>query len=742
ETLAAELAILYENIELYNVIQKHAADLQMESRKRKKVQEELRKNEKMFRQFAENIDQLFFVASPTFDTIIYINSGYQKIFGRTSESLYQDPKSWINVVFEEDKKIVAEELDKIVYQEKNGSLKYRIVRPDGTIRYIYSKVSCIKDKKGRFINIIGIASDITEYMQNQKSVQLKNQIQDLFDKSLSLREVAPKLLQLLRVTFGWNIAELWLIDFSKNTIRNIENSADSNNKYSEFLTIASHLAFPYAKDLPGEIWRLKAPIWIEDYLNHPNCPRNAIAEKYKLRQALGFPLIYRKDIFGVITFFAHTMPKPDDYFMNMLSAIGNQIGEYINHKFTTDQLLSLTKKDILTGLTNRVSMEEELDNILREKPNQNLAVCIVGIDRFQLVNQVFGFEFGDVLLKNIAQRLIVYKPQGFLFRASGAKFGFVLLNVQSDNLHEFIEKLFLSFKSPFIVAEQYLIENISIGISMYPKDGDNAKKLLQNAEIANRTAHLEGGNQVRFFEKQLTLASSAKLILENDIKQALNHEEFCLYFQPKVDIQTQTITGFEALLRWKHPEKGMINPLEFIHLAEETGLIIPLGDWVIDEACKTLKQLNALNKKLSIAINISIRQLMEHDFIKKLQQVIDTYNIIPETLQLEVTESYILSQGPQFKEIVKFLKDTVGVSVAFDDFGTGYSALSYLTYAQIDVIKIDKSFINGIPNVANNVAIIRGIISIAQTLLIKTVAEGVETEQQWNFLLDAGCDEV
>ena len=722
----------------------HNDNYNLKSKKSVTVENNLQNNEMMFQQFAENIEEVLFITTPQSDKILYVSPGYKKIWGRSCESLYQNPQSWMDSIVTEDKSTVLKELQQIVSTVQSGMLKYRIVRPDDTIRNILAKLCCVKDKKGEFVNLMGIASDITEYVQEHKGMEIISNIKTILENSLSFREAAPKLTRFLRAMFGWEIAELWLIDFSKNILRNIANSYKNNNQYEDFSSKISPLTFDIDQGFPGKIWNTKTPLWAPDFSENLIYHISKDAKRYDLNQAIGFPLLHQDDIFGVMTFISTQIQKPDLHFMQLLTNIGSQIGEFISRKYTEEQLVLLSRKDILTGLINRATIEEVLEKNISEDPNQSLAVVVIGIDRMNLINQAYGFEVGESLLKNTALRLQESQFETTsIFRAGGAKFGFIISKMRDINsIDGFATKLFHLFETPFEIAEHKLVETISIGISLYPQDAKTSKVLIKYAGMASRFAHEAGGNQVRFFNKEISSTSSKKLILENDLRKAIENNEFTIHYQPKVNIKSKKVTGVKALLRWDHPEQGIMNSADFMPIAEETGLIIQLGDLVMQEACRTLHALSPTNPDITLSFNISNRQLCEQNFIKKLQNVVESSNISPHSLELEITENFIMSNLIQFKEAICIIKETLGVRVTLDEFGSGYSSLSYLTNAQIDCIKIDKSFIEGIPDVTNNLVLIKAIIALAKVLAIKSVADGVETQEQWDFLAEAGCDEA
>ena len=344
DTLASELAILYENIEQYNLIQQQAAKLQIESSKLKAAKDELHKSEIMFRQFAENIEDVFWRTSSTMDKIIYISPGYETIWGKSTESIYQDPCSWQELIIEEDKSKVRTFIKQISNNEEGATLEYRIKHPNGMIRNIYNKTICLKDEAGKLDHIIGIATDVTEYLQNQKEIKLENELSELFEKDGSLVQVVPQILQLICKIFEWEIGELWLTDEERNLLQNIGIWHKKRKTYSAFDLASANTTITKEEDFPGVIWEQREPKRFGNYSSHPPFKRSALMNELGLHDATGFPLLYQDKVLGVMHFFSKKITHFDDNFNRILLMLGTRISEYIHQKMTQEQLLQLVRR--------------------------------------------------------------------------------------------------------------------------------------------------------------------------------------------------------------------------------------------------------------------------------------------------------------------------------------------------------------------------------------------------------------
>ncbi len=398
--------------------------------------------------------------------------------------------------------------------------------------------------------------------------------------------------------------------------------------------------------------------------------------------------------------------------------------------------------DALTGLPNRFLFNEKLKLILETpiKPNQKIAVMFIDLDQFKMINDTLGHDNGDILLKQVARRLLnCVRRKDVVARLGGDEFT-MILPIDSDEVaNQVAERIITEIQKPFIIDNCEFYVKPSIGISMYPTDGDNAETLVKCADIAMYRSKEQGGNNFRFYTCAMNSLLEERVNLERHLHNALANDKFVLFYQPQVDLTTGQVCGMEALIRWVHPEKGLIPPAQFIPIAEETGLIVPIGDWVLRTACTQAKRWNRnVNSPIRLSVNISVRQFITKDFVSSVGRALSETGINPDYLELELTESIILQNTESVIATMHQLKE-LGVRISIDDFGTGYSSLGYLKDFPIDSLKIDQSFIHGLPMNKKNIAIISAIITLAQNLGLESVAEGVETEEQLLFLKAEGC---
>lgn len=414
-------------------------------------------------------------------------------------------------------------------------------------------------------------------------------------------------------------------------------------------------------------------------------------------------------------------------------------------KKAEEDLRFLASFDTLTGLPNRTLFQDRLNHAITQahRSKNIVALLFLDLDRFKHINDSMGHHIGDLLLKAVAGRLQNAVREGdTVARLGGDEFTIILEGVAKTKAATLIsEKVLRAFQVPFLLDDKSLTISTSIGISLYPNDADNADSLIKFADTAMYHAKSLGRNNFQFYTHELNEIATRHVLLEAGLKQAIARNELSLVYQPKFSLRDGSLTGVEALLRWHHAELGPISPVEFIPLAEETGIINHIGLWVINHACQQLAQWNELGfKDFSMAINLSARQL-KADIISTIEVALAVSGLPAQSLELELTESMIMGNPQESVTTLAKLK-ALGLTIAVDDFGTGYSSLSYLKRFPIDTLKIDREFVRDITNDPDDAAITSAIIALAHSLELNVVAEGVETQEQLNFLAEQGCDQV
>ncbi|MQA64308.1 MAG: EAL domain-containing protein [Alphaproteobacteria bacterium] len=418
----------------------------------------------------------------------------------------------------------------------------------------------------------------------------------------------------------------------------------------------------------------------------------------------------------------------------------------MERKRTEQRLQAMLNYDTLTRLPNRELLLDRLTQSIATATRQesNVALLLLDLDRFKLVNESLGQDFGDKLLCRVAAEVqTCIGDSDTLARLGGDEFVVVLSGIRgAQDAAKAATKILRKLSTPFVIDGHEVFVTASIGISLFPNDGLDKNALITNADVAMYRAKEKGRNHFQFYASSMNAATVARMALENDLRRAVERNELVLHYQPQMKCASGEIFGFEALVRWQHPELGLIPPVRFIPLAEESGLIVPIGEWVLNEACRQNKAwIDSGGKPMIVSVNLSSRQLHQERILKTVTDALGSSGLDARYLALEITESCLM-HDPDDAVVTLSLLHNMGISVSIDDFGTGYSSLGYLKRFPLDALKIDRAFISEVTENPEDAAIVRAILAMAHALRLKVVAEGVETEKQLRFLRKIGCDEV
>ncbi len=450
---------------------------------------------------------------------------------------------------------------------------------------------------------------------------------------------------------------------------------------------------------------------------------------------------------GTFAVFRRNPSRPDRDQAALLLTTSGTAAIAIEQRQLTDQLAYQAHHDALTGLPNRLLFQERLRHeiIQARRTGASLALLYVDLDRFKLINDTLGHASGDALLRQVARRLkSCLRESDTLARISGDEFTITATGLKDpQNASRVAETVLKALRDPFQADNQELYVTASVGISIYPQDAIDAETLQRNADSAMYRAKNRGKNRFEYFMAEMSASRRQRLELETCLRRALERREFCVHYQPQFDLQTGRMVGQEALLRWTHPKLGSIPPDQFIPIAEENELIVPIGTWVLQEACRQTAAWQRAGYPLKgMAVNVSAVQFTRPDFVRTIADVLEQSGLEPQFLELELTESVVIRDVRESAGKMEQLR-ALGVKISVDDFGAGYSSLSYLQRLPIDILKLDRSFVEEFKTgIGGSSSLVQGIVSLAHGLGIRVTAEGIETQQQLDLVHHSGCDKV
>jgi diguanylate cyclase (GGDEF)-like protein/PAS domain S-box-containing protein len=547
-------------------------------------------------------------------------------------------------------------------------------------------------------------------------------------------------------TTGWTLAQAWVPGLGGEALECSPAWHCREPGLEDFRLTSLSFAFAPDQGLPGRAWSSKQPVWIVDVTEDAGFLRANSARAAGLKAGMTIPVLANEEVVAVLEFFARESHELDTRLLQLIATVAAQIGNIIQRKHTEERLHHLAHYDTLTRLPNRVLFTDRLRQATAEADRHErlVGVAFIDLDRFKTINDSLGHGIGDLLLKDVSERLVRCVREGdTVARLAGDEFTLILADMgHIDHAARVAQKILESFAHPFHIAGHELYTSASLGMTLYPLDDHDVEGLLRNADTAMYRAKERGGDAYEFFSADMTSKAQARLTLENALRRALEREELELHYQPVVDLASGHMKGVEALIRWHHPERGLVPPGEFIPVAEETGLIVSIGDWVLRTAFRQCRDYNSVgHPPLRLAVNVSLRQFERGQLIETVTSVLEETGFDPRRLDLEITETALMQNAETAIQVMQEL-GMLGVQFSVDDFGTGYSSLSYLKHLPIGRVKIDKSFVDELPADSNDAAIVNAIITMAHTLGLKVIAEGVENEAQLTFLRQQGCDAI
>ena len=620
-----------------------------------------------------------------------------------------------------------------------------VVDLSGAKRWLSSTKVPVRNERDETIGLVGIARDITAHKLAQILRDGQAQILEMIAKSVPLGDVLEQIVLLVESQFDGIVGSVLLLDETGARLRSgaAPNLPAAYAKAIEGVRVgpngASSGTAAYRRETVVVADVMTDPLW-QHYKSH------AVALGF--RSCWSTPILSHDGaVVGIFAMHAKEPRKPTDAEMRLIDAATRIAGIAIERVLAEDRIHFMANHDALTRLPNRTLLGDRLSQaVLRARRYDHwVTVLFVDLDNFKLVNDSLGHSAGDELLKTIAGRMVrCVRATDTVVRLGGDEFVIVLSDQpkSADAISRAVQKIQSAIAEPVRLEGHDLRVTSSIGIANYPDDGGDAETLMANSDAAMYRAKEVGRDNFQFYTPELNTKVQEKFLLQEELRNAVARSEFVLYYQPQVESRIGRIFAVEALIRWNHPKLGMIPPMKFVPLAEETGLIVSIGDWVLREACRQNKAWqNAGLPPMAVSVNVSARQFRERDLVSRVVRALNESGLEAKYLELELTESLIMQDVELAVATMKELKD-LGLQLSIDDFGTGYSSLSALKTFPVARLKIDKSFIDGLLADGNDQAVAGAVVSLGRTLNMRVIAEGVETETQAAFLRNINCDEM
>jgi diguanylate cyclase (GGDEF)-like protein/PAS domain S-box-containing protein len=622
------------------------------------------------------------------------------------------------------------------------------MRKDGTPVSVSISAAPVRDASGQTGGYLTIVADVTERKRAELRQDLENAVTLLLADARSLEEVMPRVIQTICRSLKFAYGARWVVDNKDQVMRCAETWCLPDPKVEEFRVVsAARVEMP---GLPGglnrRVWATSTPYWMVDVSQDATLWRRDLALEAGLQHAFAFPILVGGEFYGVMELFGYGARARDERIVEIAHSVGSQIGQLIARKQAEANLQFFASHDPLTGLFNRGMFNRRLQQALAQAQRfeRTVAILFIDLDGFKLVNDTLGHNAGDALLAEIAARLRATLREGDVIARMGGDEFVVLIEEFGEpaQVGEVAKKVLDTVSWPYGVQGQESQVTASIGISTFPDDGKDAQALLRSADMAMYRAKEQGKNGFRFFAPQMNVHITERLSLEANLRRAVEREELVLLYQPKVSIRDAQVTGVEALVRWHHPTQGVINPGEFMPVAEDTGLVLSIGQWVLRTACRQAAVWREQGLPLlRVAVNLSQRQFAQESLIQVVREALHIASVDPSRLELELTEAMVMRNPERAEKVLAQLKE-LGVHLVVDDFGTGLSSLKFLSRLPLDSVKIDRSLILDLPHNREAAALTRGVVAMAHSLNLRVIAESVETSEQWEFLRELGCEEM
>ncbi|MEG3639317.1 EAL domain-containing protein [Magnetococcus sp. PR-3] len=624
-----------------------------------------------------------------------------RIFGQSPQAFAATYEAFVESIHPDDRQLVQ---NAVAASLEDAGIEYeiehRVVQPDGNERIVREIGHVLRNQEGTPIYMRGTVQDVTDFRSTEEKLILSKLVIENASEAILITDHKGQIVDV-------NPAYEQVTGYSASEVIGKNPNVTQSGRHDKSFYNAMWAKIRQTGRWEGEIWDRRK--------NGEVFPKWLTINTIKNR---------RDEI---------------SHYMGIFTDISRQ-------KSTEENLEKLAFYDPLTSLPNRALFRDRLNHemSLTSRIGGSLSIFFINLDRFKYVNDTFGHDVGDELLIEVSSRTVdCLRKSDTVCRLGGDEFTVILPDPGSaESVSQVARHIIEALQKPFQLKGHEVFIGASVGIAMFPADGNDFETLTKNADLAMYQAKDAGRGTLRFYTPEMNLKSELRLSLEADLRKALELGQFTLFYQPKIEVGSNKISGMEALIRWIHPTKGMVSPVDFIPLAEETGLIIPLGEWILETACSQTKAwLDTTGTELRVAVNLSAKQFQDPELLNKVQATLERTGLPVRLLELEITESVVMDDVESAIETIDALK-ALGIYISIDDFGTGYSSLSYLKRFPLHSLKIDQSFVRDLTVDSDDAAIVESIISMAKAMRLAVIAEGVETEEQLGFLEQKQCGHI
>lgn len=707
-----------------------------------KSAEELRRSQRIYEDLVNSLDGMVWEQSLPDRRLTFVSKKAEHMLGYPVERWLSEPGFWLAHIHADDRAEVAAYSDAVIARKGSGESQYRMIAADGRRLWVRDHYSVLVEKD-RAVKLRGVLVDITSLKRTEEFTRLTAVVAEAANRASQISDVMQVGVDEICTSMGWPMGHVFMV--SADQPGQLRDSGiwhlDDPSRFQDLRVMTETQPIRPDEGLVGLALSSGRMATFADLERISGLRRRELARAAGLKGGVAVPVRVGNDLVAILEFLLPVSIQKDPELAQALDQVALQLGRVIERERARRALEHQATHDSLTDLPNRVLLNDRLVDAIRaaKRARTSLALLLMDLDNFKEINDSFGHQSGDVMLCQVGPRLRdQLRPGDTVARLGGDEFAILLPGAGLVDAVGIAGAILKALEQPITVEGQLLDVHASVGIVAFPQHGVTAQDLVQRADVAMYVAK-RSGNSYAVYSAEEDPYDAKRVVLMADLRQALERRELLIYYQPKVNLSTGRLVGLEALVRWDHPERGWVPPNEFIPLAEHTGLIKRLTTYVLEQVLQDLRAWQRSKTAVAVAINLSMRNLLDPMFAEELTQQLQAQGVDPKLVQLEITETAVMAEPARVLETMARLRQ-LGVRFAIDDFGTGYSSLAYLQKLQVQEIKIDRSFVAQMNKDQGSASIVRATIDLGHSLGLEVVAEGVEDAETHDLLLAYKCE--